>query len=1408
MNKTMAHFLSAVRLGILIGVLVLAEMPQSAPLQASQIPPPLLQTTLDGASAVTTPAVGTGAGAQVVTTPGNDFVAALLGNGILVNAAGEYVRFAQTDGTTANIEFDRGTVDFWYQPFSNHTDGLRRTLVSFGQFGAGAHGIHIEKDTLNQLHVYVIDAAVRLKELYLAPTVYSWAPGQWVNIRLTWDFTVAAGVPSVHLFVNGVELPYAVNNLSGPLTMAAESSARHLFIGNRGTNSPSSTPANGIIDELTIYAQPVLPAPPADVLPPVLGNGQPSGTLPAGTTQATLSVTTNENATCRYDTMPGTGYASMASSFSVTGGTTHSAAVAGLSDGNAYSFYVRCSDAAGNVNTADFTISFAVSNDATPPVLSNGQPSGILPAGTTQATLTLDSDESATCRYATTAGTNYLAMVNGFTATGGMTHATVVGGLRSGNTYSFFVRCSDGIANANPADFVISFSVAADTTPPAVSLTAPANGAGVLSTVMVTAVATDNIAISRVDFNRNGVLFGRDTVAPYQQFWDTTRDGNGQHTIEAVAFDTSMNRTASLPVTVTVNNPAPASPPDVIVILTDDQRWDTLQYMPLTTTHLARNGVEFTNAFTSISLCCPSRATMLTGLYSHNHGVLDNDPSRQGGAPNFKDTSTLSTWLQQAGYRTGLYGKYMNFYGVLTPWPYVPPGWNEWHAFKADGLNYYNYTLVENGVEVPYGGQPADYSTNVLAAKAVSFIEGTPAGTPLFLYFTPYAPHHPFTPGPNDSVTLPQWRPPNYNEGDVTDKPAWVRQLPAMSSSVQAAGDTIRNGQVASLFAVDRAVDAIVAALQRTGRLNNAVILFTSDNGFTWGEHRLPEDKSCAYEECNRVPLLIRAPGVAPRIDSSLISHIDFAPTIAELASVRPEFPTDGVSLVGLLKNPGPWREEILLEKLQGLAGAAGPLGDLNRYHAIRASNLLYAEYFNGDREFYDLTADPYQLDNGVADPRNAGAILNLQQRLNYLKNPPDVLTPLLRNGQPAGALPVGTTQATLSLASDERATCRYATTPGTDYSAMTGTFATTGATVHSTPVTGLVGGNTYAFYVRCADASGNATQSDFAITFAVAADLIPPGISNVQASGVTASSATITWTTDEPADSRVEYGLSSAYGSSSPLNTTLVTSHSVVLSSLQANTVYHYRVLSRDAAGNASASGDFAFPTLSAPPPPPSGALLFSSLDDAAAVTSPARGTGAGSAVSTTPGNDFVPGQAGNGIRIDAAGEYVRFAQTDGVTANLEFDRGTVDFWYQPFSNHTDGLRRTLISLGQFGNATTGAHGIHIEKDPQNQLHVYVIDAAVRLKDLYLAPTVYSWAPGQWVNIRLTWDFTVAVGVPSVHLYLDGVEPSYAGNTLLGPLTMAAESTTRYLFVGNRGTNSPSNTPANGIIDELTILN
>src|SRR5262245_11249060 len=227
--------------------------------------------------------------------------------------------------------------------------------------------------------------------------------------------------------------------------------------------------------------------------------------------------------------------------------------------------------------------------------------------------------------------------------------------------------------------------------------------------------------------------------------------------------------------------------PNVVLILSDDQRWDTLWAMPNVQADLVGKGVLFSQSFVTDSLCCPSRTSILTGDYSHTTGIYKNGPPN-GGFQSFDESTTIATWLHAAGYRTGLVGKYLNGYYPKNA-AHIPPGWDRWFALlqqnstTTEAAYYYNYSVTDQGVTKTYGATDADYSTDRFAAQADDFIRTTDASTPLFLAFTPSAPHEPATPPTrylNSFADLPPYRPPNYNEVDVSDKPAYIQALPRL----------------------------------------------------------------------------------------------------------------------------------------------------------------------------------------------------------------------------------------------------------------------------------------------------------------------------------------------------------------------------------------------------------------------------------------------------------------------------------------------------------------------------------------------------------------------------------------------------------------------------------------------------
>jgi N-acetylglucosamine-6-sulfatase len=427
---------------------------------------------------------------------------------------------------------------------------------------------------------------------------------------------------------------------------------------------------------------------------------------------------------------------------------------------------------------------------------------------------------------------------------------------------------------------------------------------------------------------------------------------------------------------------APAAP-NVVLILTDDQRWDTLWAMPTVQRELVGRGVTFQNAFVVNPLCCPSRASFLTGRYSHSTGVYSNVPP-YGGVSWFDDSSTLATALAAAGYRTGFVGKYLN--GYLGD--FVPPGWHRWVA-NAGG--FFGYGLNVDGFFVHYGLEEAAYSTDVFANEAVSFIQASP--DPFFLVLAPYAPHAPATPASRHlgrHAEIQPFRPDAYDEPDISDKPAWLHAFPPLADDRRVWTDDFRRRQLESLAGIDDAVRRVLETLEASGRLANTMIVFASDNGLLLGEHRLTNRKWSAFEESIRIPFVVRYDALvtAPRVDSRLVTNIDFAPTVAQLAGTALP-PVDGTSLVPLLAPAGPqpvWRTHFLIEHLQAPSGA---LAEVPTYCAVRGQRLKYVVYSTREEELYDLAADPAELVNRAVDPAYRERKFALRSELKALCTPP-----------------------------------------------------------------------------------------------------------------------------------------------------------------------------------------------------------------------------------------------------------------------------------------------------------------------------------------------------------------------------------------------------------------------------------
>ncbi len=387
---------------------------------------------------------------------------------------------------------------------------------------------------------------------------------------------------------------------------------------------------------------------------------------------------------------------------------------------------------------------------------------------------------------------------------------------------------------------------------------------------------------------------------------------------------------------------ASATPrPNFLLIDLDDVRADGIDRMTTVLTRLAAEGISFRNSFVSMPLCAPSRASILTGLYAEHHGT-QRLAGPMGGAPSFRasgaDQQTVAVWLRDAGYATGFFGKYLNAYSEEqdpdTGTFYVPPGWSRWRAFAVEhygGRDGVDYALVDDtGAPTPYQDHATDaqYSTDVIAGEVRSFIaDAVASGTPFFAAWTPYAAHvdaPTLLPVPaarhlNTLAHFPPWRPPSWDEEDRTDKPRWVQALdPNLRDLVFT--DLARQRAYETLLSVDEQVGLLLDQLRDLGIADHTVVLLTSDNGVGWGEHALDGGwrKDCPYEECLRVPLLVRYPlaaAEAPRELDGPVLNIDVPVTIADIAGVPIPVGVDGVSLRNILEGGNtPLRSDFLIE--------------------------------------------------------------------------------------------------------------------------------------------------------------------------------------------------------------------------------------------------------------------------------------------------------------------------------------------------------------------------------------------------------------------------------------------------------------------------------------------------------------
>ncbi len=431
--------------------------------------------------------------------------------------------------------------------------------------------------------------------------------------------------------------------------------------------------------------------------------------------------------------------------------------------------------------------------------------------------------------------------------------------------------------------------------------------------------------------------------------------------------------------------------------MTDDQTAASLSTMQNVNTLLAGEGTKFDQAIDSFPLCCPSRATNLTGQYAHNHGVLNNTPPF-GGFIQLDSTNTLPLWLQNAGYRTMHVGRYLNGYEAKYG---IPPGWSDWVGLPhSAAFNYVTWKAFDHGVlkSYPDAEHPGEYLTDFETRRGVELIDEASRGDrPFYLSLWYTAPHRgaprdpddprrPGTPSPAPrhrdayaGIRMP--RPPSFNEKNMYDKPQVVADRPRLSGELRAGVEENWRQENEALMAVDEGVAQIVEALRRNGQLDNTLIVFMSDNGFMHGEHRALAEKVLPYEESIRIPLVMRGPGVPPaRVDHRLVGNVDVTSTILDAADALPGRVQDGRSLLELLADPGAeWGRDLLIENGRGANGVPA-------YRGIRNYRFLYVEHrTTGEYELYDLVKDPFELQSVDGHEAYAKVQLDLRSRLRGL---------------------------------------------------------------------------------------------------------------------------------------------------------------------------------------------------------------------------------------------------------------------------------------------------------------------------------------------------------------------------------------------------------------------------------------
>ncbi|WKD37090.1 sulfatase [Streptomyces xanthophaeus] len=398
-----------------------------------------------------------------------------------------------------------------------------------------------------------------------------------------------------------------------------------------------------------------------------------------------------------------------------------------------------------------------------------------------------------------------------------------------------------------------------------------------------------------------------------------------------------------------------AARPNILLIVTDDQPKHTDWALPKLVDWLGGHGVTFTHGHSATPLCAPSRSSVFSGRHAHHHGVRNNAASHS-----LDQSATVQRRLQQAGYRTGLFGKYLNSWTLAD----APPHFEEF-ALLQPGFNNAQWNIDGTVQQLP------GYTTNIIKNRTLAFLDKAATDTrPWFAYVAPYASHEPNVPAAKYAETpVPAWNGrPSVPEADRGDKPAYIQNATATLADAQ----ELRRRQLRALLSVDDAVQAVRDKLAALGQLENTLVIYTADNGYTWADHGWLK-KSVPYSPAHEVPFYLSWPAGglgSGTTDSRIVANIDIAPTVLDAAGITPDTPQDGHSLLTAAD-----RDHLLVQWWKQGTGGTGP----KTWASYVAKDKQYTEYYNlhtdatgavsgtgqvAFREYYDLVSDPYQLRN------------------------------------------------------------------------------------------------------------------------------------------------------------------------------------------------------------------------------------------------------------------------------------------------------------------------------------------------------------------------------------------------------------------------------------------------------------